>query len=130
MNWKKIVMFAAAALFAEVVVSFMMGGTALSNDLAAAKERWAWSTVLSFLFATLIFAALAVRQYNRPVLHASLALLLTFVLSLAVGTLLPASLGEQPQVLVALEWLTLAIGLVVGTSIGGYVRSRGTSGGA
>src|SRR5690606_1004322 len=65
-NWKKIVMFAAAAFFAEVVVGFMMGGTALSNDLAAAKERWAWSAVLSFLFATLIFAALAVRQYNRP----------------------------------------------------------------
>ena len=130
MNWKKIVAFGVAAFFAEVVVGFVMGGSAWSVDLAAAKERVAWSTCLSLLFATLIFSALAIRQYDRPVVHAALAFLLTLVLSLAVGALLPASLSERSQLLVALEWLTLAIGLVVGTSIGGYLRSHGAGAGA
>ena len=130
MNWKKIVVVAAAVFLAEVLVGFVMGGLAWSIDLAVAKERLVWSTSLSFLFATLIFAALAVRQYDRPAVHATLALLLTLVLSLAVGGLFPASLSDRPGILVALEWLTLAMGLVVGTTIGGYLRVRGVGAGA
>ena len=120
-NWKKIAGFAVALFLAEVLVGFIDGGAGASAGLDAAKQRLALSTLLSLSFSTLIFFVLAARHDYRPFLHANLALLLTFAFSLALGVVLPA---DAPLILVALEWLTLVIGLVIGTSVGRYVRSR------
>jgi hypothetical protein len=116
-NWKKIGVFAAALFLAEVFVGFITGG------INATEQRLAVSSVLSLSFSILLFSAMAASQ-DRPFLHACLALLLTFVFSLALGVILPPWLTETPLILVALEWLALALGLVIGTSIGRYVGLR------
>jgi hypothetical protein len=124
LNWKKIAGFAAALFLAEVLVGFIDGGTASSVDLGAAKQRLTLSTLLSLFFSAVIFSVMAVRQDYRPFLHAGLALLFAFAFSLALGAILPAWLTDTPLILVALDWLTLAVGLIIGTSIGHHVLRR------
>jgi hypothetical protein len=121
-NWKKIGGFAAALFLAEVLAGFIAGGVA-GADLDAAKQLLALISLLSLSFSTLVFSVMAAGQH-RPFLHATLALLLTFAFSLALGAILPAWLVDTPLLLIALEWLTLVLGLIIGTSIGRYVRLR------
>jgi hypothetical protein len=123
-NWKKIAAFAVAIFLAEVLVGFIDGGLVTGASLDAAMQRLAIGTLLSLCFSILLFSVMASRQDHRPFLHAILVLLLTFAFSLALGAILPAWLTGTPLILVALEWLTLVVGLVIGTSIGRYVRLR------
>ena len=116
-NWNKIGLFAAALFFSEFAVGFVTGG------LEAAELRLAASFVLSLCFSALLFGFMAVGQ-RRPFLHASLALLLTIVISLSLGAALPAWWGETPPILALLEWLVLVGGLIIGTSVGRYVGLR------
>ena len=123
-NWKKIAGFAAALVFAEILVGFIQGGADASSGLDAAKRALVQSTSLSLAFSTLVFSVMTARQDHRPFLHATLALLLAFVFSFALGVVLPAWLADTPLVLAVLEWLTLVVGLVIGTSVGHYLRQR------
>ena len=123
-NWKRIAGFAAALIFAEILVGFIQGGAEASTSLDAAKRALVQSTLLSLAFSTLIFSVMTVRQDHRPFLHATLALLLTFVFSVALGAVLPARLTDTPLILAVLEWLTLVVGLIIGTSLGNYLRLR------
>jgi hypothetical protein len=116
-NWKKIGLFAVALFLAEVLVGFIAGG------VEAAEKRLAMSLVLSLSFSILLFSVMAAGQ-SRPFLHTSLSLLLNFVFSLVLWAILPAWLVETPLILAALEWLTLTLGLVIGTSIGCYIGFR------
>jgi hypothetical protein len=122
-NWYKIVATAAALFLAEVLVGFIGGGLA-SSDLSAAKRLLVQSPLLSLLFSATIFSVMAACQDYRPFLHAGLALLLTSVFSLALVAILPDWLTDTPHMLAALEWLTLIVGLVIGTSIGRYILRR------
>ena len=123
-SWKKIVTLAAALFFSEALVGFINGGSVSGSDVDVAMQRWTISTLLSLLFSTLLFLAMAARQANQPFLHATLALLINFAFSLALGAILPAWLTEMPKILVALQWFTLVVGLLIGTSLGCYVRAR------
>jgi hypothetical protein len=118
-NWKKIGLLAVALFLAEILVGLLTGG------LEAAEPRLATSSVLSLCFSALLFGFMAAGQH-RPFLHASLALLLTFVFSLALGTILPAWLVETPLILAVLEWLVLVFGLIIGTSMGRFIGLRRT----
>ena len=123
-NWKKVVGFAAALIFAEISVGFIQGGAAAGTSLGAANRALVQSTLLSLAFSTLIFSVMTVRQDHRPFLHATLALLLAFVFSVALGAVLPAWLTDTPLILAALEWFTLVVGLIIGASVGHYLRLR------
>ena len=123
-SWKKIVALAAALFLSEAVVGFINGGWVTGSDVDATMQRWAICTLLSLGFSTLLFSVMAARQAYRPFLHAVLALLLNFVFSLALGAILPAWLTEMPLILVALQWFTLIVGLIIGTSLGCHVRAR------
>ena len=123
-NWKKIAGFAVALIFAEILVGFIQGGGETSTSLDAAKRALIQSQLLSLAFSSLIFSVMTVRQAHRPFLHAAFALLLAFVLSVALAAVLPAWLTDTPLVLAVLEWLTLVVGLIIGTSVGRYLRLR------
>lgn len=116
LNWKKIGLFAVALFLAEVLVGFITGGPKAELRLVA-------SLALSLCLSSVLFWLMAVGQ-SRPFLHASLALLGTFMFSLALGAVLPAWLVETPVIFAVLEWLTLVVGLILGTSIGRYVGLR------
>ena len=117
-NWKKIAGFATALFLAEVLVGFIDGAAASSSGLDVAKHSLVQNTLLSLVFASVICAVMAARQDYRPFLHASFALLGAFALSLALGAVLPAAFSDRPLILVAWVWLTQAVGLIIGTSIG------------
>ena len=122
-NWKKVVGFAAALIFAEISVGFIQGGAAAGTSLGAANRALVQSTLLSLALSTLIFSVMTVRQDHRPFLHATLALLLAFVFSVALGAVLPSWLTDTPLMLAALEWFTLVVGLIIGASVG-HLRLR------
>ena len=116
-NWKKIGLFAALLCVADVLVGFLTGGMEASGPLLAT------GFLLSLCFSAILFGYMAAGQH-RPFLHASLALLLTFVFSLALGTILPVWSVETPMILAMLDWLALVIGLLIGTSAGRHVGLR------
>ena len=122
-NWKKIALFAAALFAAQVLVGFLAGG------LEAPGARLAVGLSLSLCFSALLFGYMAVGQ-PRPYLHTSLVLLLTFVLSLALGAILPAWWVSTSVVLALLDWLALVVGLLIGTSAGRLVGLRRSRTGA
>ena len=122
-NWKKIGLFATVLLLAEILVGFITGGR------QAAELRIVASYVLSLCFSSFLFWLMGKRQ-SRPFLHAGLALLLTFVLTVALGAILPAWLAQTSLILAVLDWLTLALGLIIGTSIARYVTLRKARAGA
>ena len=123
-NWKKIAGYAAALIFAEILVGFIQGGAEAGAGLDAAKRALVQSMLLSLAFSTLIFSVMTVRQDHRPFLHATLALLLAFVFSVGLGAILPAWLTDTPLILAVLEWFTLVVGLIIGSSVGRYLRLR------
>jgi hypothetical protein len=123
-NWKKVAGLAAALIFAEILVGFIQGFADAGTNLDAAKRTLVQSTLLSLTFSTLIFSAMSARQDHRPFLHATLVLLLAFVFSVALGAVLPARLTDTPLILAVLEWLTLVVGLIIGTTVGHYLRLR------
>ena len=120
MNWKRIIAFAALLFVAEVLVGFIAGGFS-GTDVTAFRRRLAVSVCLSLALSGAVFSAMSYRQAHRPFLHALSALLLMAVLSLALAAAFPALLGSTPIVLIALDWVTLAVALIIGTSFGRYL---------
>ena len=124
MNWKKIFVFAAVLFASEFVIGFVEGGIGIANP-DSAQEQFLLSTSLSFLFASTIFCYMASRQTQRPFAHATLALIVMLVLSLAVALALHLMAGSYFHiVLVTVEWLTLIAALIVGTSLARLWRGR------
>jgi hypothetical protein len=125
-NWRRIAGLALALLLSQLIIGFAEGAAGAPNQ---AQAQFLLSTLLSFLTASVIFWFFSVRQKHRPFLHAGLALVamvaLSIVLAAAVFTWLG---GNFHMVLVAAEWVTLAVALVVGTYIG--TRSGGRSRGS
>jgi len=65
-----------------------------------------------------VFTFMAYRQDARQFLHAGVALLAYFAFSQILAALLPTWMGSSSFLVVALDWLTSIIALVIGTSLG------------
>ncbi|MGY0653096.1 hypothetical protein ACW7GZ_14805 [Luteimonas sp. A537] len=125
MNWKTIILGAAALLVAQTLVGFVEGGFGASS-VRSALAQLLLGSLASLLLTTAIFWAMATRTDARPFVHACLALTLVVALSLALASLMSYLFGTKPHlVLVAVEWITLLVALLVGTTLG--IRRRGTS---
>ncbi len=102
----------------------MEGGLAIAKP-DSAQTQFLLSTLLSFLFASTIFWLMAVRQAQRPFVHASLALIVMLALSFGLAAAMGIWLGGNFHAVLALvEWLTLVAALVVGTSLAQLWRGR------
>jgi hypothetical protein len=73
---------------------------------------------LSFLLCIAVFTVMAYRQDARQFLHACVALLAYFAFSQILAVFLPNLVSSSSFLLVALDWLTSIVALVIGTSLG------------
>ena len=119
-NWKRIVVFAALLFASGVLVGFIEGGFS-GTDVTALRGQLVLSVCLSLGISVAVFSAMSFRQEHSPFLHAFAALLLMEAFSLALAAAFPAWLGGTPLVLMVLDWITLAVALVAGTSLGRYM---------
>ena len=119
-NWKRIFAFAALLFASGVLAGFIEGGFS-GTDVTALRPYLALGVSLSLVLSGAVFAAMSFRQEHRPFLHALLALLLLVAFSLVLSAAFPVFLGRTPALLIVLDWFTLAVALVLGTSLGRHL---------
>ena len=123
-SWKSIILTAAALLIAQTLVGFFEGAFVTSHQESGFRQ-FLLSSAISFLLATAIFWFMVSRQHQRPILHASMALLIAAIASSALAALMIVLLGTRfHPVLVGAEWLVLLLALAAGTSLGRLTGGR------
>jgi hypothetical protein len=105
-NWGVITKVFIGLFFADLVAGFF------------APDRLFVGLCLSFLMCLAIFTFMAYRRDARQFPHAGVALLAYFAFSQILAALLPTWMGSSSFLVVALDWLTSIVALVIGTSLG------------
>ncbi len=109
MDWKRIAKYATLLLATGLVIGFFENGHLLAGYIAH---------LVAF---TAIFALMAFRQYNRPFLHAVLAILISESAATVLLALIPDALSQLSPLLL-LEVAITVIALIAGTSFGAFAR--------
>ena len=118
-SWKKIVWLALSIYLLEMILGLIEGSTSLGSKLFPGIYRFYAVRVALFVTCSIAFAFYTIKHPNRPLAHATLALLLEFSAATAIQYV-PSlwSAGTPVWFFVVVDLVVLAFALLVGTLIG------------
>ena len=129
-NWSKILIYGSVLFFAQVLTGFLEGFLSPEINATSRVEIGFWfalSNLMSFVISAFIFGHICTYQVSRPLLHASLSLVLYGAASVGLSVLAKPLIGSVPALLEYLGWLTLVAGFLTGVVVGGALRHKRTS---
>ena len=118
-NWRKTFSYGLCIFISQVTI-----GIAVGFFFSDTGPPFHAGDIASSLVALAIFAHLAKRQIDRPLWHGCLALVVYCVLSILFGAAIWHLVGGVPISEIALEWLGLALAMLVGVGLGLVLRRK------